>query len=68
MENNKTFYLKADDNKIINEKSIKWVIKMSDCLEVCTKSTGCGIKNGDTHRICKLNNPDSFNKLNKHFE
>lgn len=46
---------------------------MSDCLEVCTKSTGCSringdIINGDTHRICKVNNQDSYNKLNKYFE
>jgi hypothetical protein len=41
---------------------------MSDCLEVCTKSTGCGEKYGDTHKICKVNNLDSYNKLNKHFE
>jgi hypothetical protein len=41
---------------------------MSDCLEVCIKSTGCNVKNGDTHKICKINNPDSYNKLNKHFE
>lgn len=68
MENNKTFYIKTDDNKIINEKCIRWVKKMSSCLEVCTKSTGCSIKNGDTHRICELYNPDSYNKLNKYFE
>ena len=41
---------------------------MSDCLEVCSKSTGCNINNGGTHKICKLNNLDSYNKLNKHFE
>ena len=36
--------------------------KMSDCLEVCTKSTGCIItENGGTHKICN-------NKLNKNFE
>jgi hypothetical protein len=63
----KTSYIKADDNKILNEKCIKWVKKMSDCLEVCTKSTGCTL-NQDTHKICKLNNLDSYNKLNKHFE
>jgi len=67
MENNKTSYLKADDNKIINEKHIRWVKKISDCLEVCTKSIGCDI-NGGTHKICKLNNIDSYNKLNTHFE
>ena len=67
MENN-TLYLKTDDNRIVNERSIKWVKKMSDCLEICIKSTGCNINNGDTHKICKLNNLDSYNKLNKHFE
>jgi hypothetical protein len=68
MKNNHTFYLKTDENKIINENCIRWVKKMSDCLEVCTKSIGCNIYNGGTHRICKINNPESYNKLNKHFE
>ena len=67
MENNQT-YIKTDDNKIINEKYIRWVQKISECLEVCTKSTGCDTKSGGTHKICKLNNLDSYNKLNKHFK
>jgi hypothetical protein len=60
-------YIKTDNNKIINEKCIKWVKKMSDCLEVCIKSNGCNIDNGGTHKICLVNNPESYNKLNKHF-
>ena len=70
MENNMTShsYLKTDDNGIINEKHIRWVKKMNDCLEICTKSIGCSVKQGDTHKICKLNNGASYNKLNKHFE
>lgn len=69
MEDNKTSYLKTDDNKIVNEKNIRWVKKMSECLEVCTKSIGChGNDYGDTHKICKLNNLYSYNELNKHFE
>jgi len=67
MENNQTIYLKTDNNKIINEKCITWVRKMNDCLEVCVKSNGCNDTEG-THKICKLNSPDSYNKLNKHFE
>ena len=67
MENNQT-YIKTDDNKIINEKCIKWVQKMGECLDVCTKSSGCYLKSGDTHKICKLNNLDIYNKLNNHFE
>jgi len=66
---NKISYIKTDNNKIINEKCIKWVKKMDDCLAVCTKSTGCNIDNGDgTHKICKIYNLDSYNKLNKYFE
>jgi hypothetical protein len=41
---------------------------MSECLEVCTKSTGCSIQNGITHKICKLNNSDTYAYLNKFFE
>ncbi len=68
MENSKTVYFKTDDNRIINENSVRWVKKMSDCLEVCIKVSGCNLDNGDTHKICKVNNPDSYNKLNEHFE
>lgn len=63
---NKTIYIKTDDNKVINEKYITWVKKMGDCLEVCTKSDGCVLKR-DTHSICKLYSLEGFNKLNKHF-
>jgi hypothetical protein len=69
MENSKTIYFKTDENIIINENCIRWVKKLSDCLEVCIKVSGCDLKeNVDTHKICRLNNPDSYNKLNKHFE
>ena len=69
MQNN-TIYLKTDDNKIINERQIRWVKKMGDCLEVCTRSVGCSPDTyaGNTHKICKLNSPYSYNKLIHHFE
>ena len=67
MEN--TVYFKTDENRIINETCIRWVKKMGDCLEVCIKISGCDSqKTGDTHKICKLNSPDSYNRLNQHFE
>lgn len=66
MEPNQT-YIKTDDNRLINEKCIIWVQKMSNCLYVCTKTTGCSVKHKDMHKICKLNNLDSYNKLNTHF-
>jgi hypothetical protein len=59
-------YIKTDENIIINEKAIRWVRKMEDCLYVCTKQTGCTFM--DTIKICKVNNIDSYNKLNKHFD
>lgn len=64
----KTLYIKTDDNKIINVKCIRWAQKMNDCLEVCIKTAGCSVENKDTHKICKLNNLDSYNKLNKYFQ
>ena len=68
MENNKTVYFKTDDNRIINENCIRWVHKMNDCLEVCILISGCNPKDKTTtHKICELNNHDSYNKLNKHF-
>ena len=63
----KTMYIKTDDNKVINKKYIRWVKKMGDCMEVCTKSNGCVLKT-NTHTICKLYNLDSYNKLNQQFE
>lgn len=68
MENNQPLYIKTDDNTIINENCIRWVKKINNCLEICTKSTGCNVQNKDTHQICKLYNLDGYNKLNKHFE
>ena len=67
MENNQVSYIKTDNNKIINEKYIVWIKKMSECLEVCTKSDGCQI-GINTHKICKLNNIHSYEKFNIFFE
>ena len=52
-------FIKADNNRFLNVKYIRWVQEMNDCFEVCNKSTGCAIKDG-THRVCRLNNPDSY--------
>jgi hypothetical protein len=59
-------YLKTDNETVINEKYIRWIKKMDECLEVCTKSSGC-TNILQTHRICKINNSASYNKLNKYF-
>jgi hypothetical protein len=66
MDDNKNNYIRVDDNKVINEKCIKWIQKMDECLRVCTKSDGCTMRY--THTVCKINNLDSYNKLNKYFQ
>jgi hypothetical protein len=68
MENKKQSFITTDDNKIINERYIRWVKKMNECLNICTKANGCNVSGADTHKICKLNSLDSYNKLNKYFE
>ena len=66
MDPKPTMYIKADDNTVINEKYIRWVKKMGDCLEVCTKTDGCAVKR-DTQSVCKLYSLEGYNRLNKHF-
>lgn len=58
MKTKQISYIKTDDNKLINEACIRWVKKIDECLEICTRADGC--TNINTHRLCKLNNPDSF--------
>jgi hypothetical protein len=65
---NQIVFIKADNDVVINEKCIKWVKKIEECLSVCTKSNGCTTNEyRDTHKICKLTNPNSYNKLNNLF-
>lgn len=71
MDNNNNSFIKTDDNIVINEKCIRWVTKMNECLYVCIKQSGC-IRDCndlcDKHKICKENSPNSYNKLNKYFK
>jgi hypothetical protein len=59
-------FIKVDDDKILNINCIRWVKKMDECLQICSKSNGCeGGK--DTHKVCKINNEDSYRRLNQYF-
>ena len=62
-------YLRTDDYKIINIDKITWARKINECFEICTKTTGCSLEKNfyDTHKLCKLNNINSYNKLNDLF-
>jgi len=63
----KNSYIKADNNIIINEKFIRWVKQIDECLHVCSLASGCSIRHYETHPICRINNPDSYNKLIEKF-
>lgn len=73
-KSNQSNYIKADNNKIINEAQIRWVKQMDDCLYVCTKSDGCYINyvkptRTNTLTICKLNSlKNSYTYLREKFE
>jgi len=56
-----TSYIKTDNGKFINEKTIIWAKKMGDCLKVGTLQTDSFI---NVYYICKSNNTNSYNKLN----
>jgi len=66
MDNNRPSYIKTDNNRIVNEKCIRWVQKMNECLEICTKQNGCAV-GSETHKVCKINSPETYEKINKHF-
>jgi len=63
-------YIKADDDVIINEKQIRWIKKINDCMEICSKQSGCSLNTGgrETHKVCKINNLESFLRLDKKFK
>lgn len=67
MENNTNSYIKTDNNILVNKKTIRWIKKIGDCLELCSKQSGCEMGK-DTQKICKFHTPDSYNKLNVLFE
>ena len=64
--NKKNSFLKTDEACIINEACIRWVKKMNECLYICTKANGC-FPSG-THKVCKNNSFESYEKINKYFE
>ena len=59
----KNDYLKVDNGTRINEKHIRWIKKIDDCLHICVKSDGCTI-NVNTHKACKYNSRETYDLLN----
>lgn len=62
-------FIKTDDNKIINMSYIRWIKELNECMKICSKMNGCDIVYYEnTHTVCKINSPNSYNKLKKYFE
>lgn len=59
-------YVVTDDQFALNQKHIRWIKKMEDCLSVCSKSDGCEVRMA--HKICKDKSPAAYEKLNRIFE
>ena len=55
-------YIKADKDKFINEKYIRYFQRIDDIMEVCVKFNGCtaGV---DTIRVSKVIHPESYERL-----
>jgi hypothetical protein len=61
-------FIVADDDTIISRKSIIWIKRIEECMYICTKSNGCNSSNlNDTHKVCRINNPTSYNTINNQF-
>ena len=66
-EEKKPVFIKVDNNTILNERCIRWVKKMDECLQICSKQNGCDHNGKETHTVCKINNAESYNRLNRYF-
>lgn len=56
-------YVKAD-NRLINQRSIRWVEHEKGCIFICSKKEGCQKFNG-TFEVCK--GSDDYERLLKTF-
>ena len=68
MELNTNNFIKADNNIIIHKNAIRWIKKLDECLAICTRSDGCSYKDTSSHKVCKINNQQSYFELLQYFE
>lgn len=65
---NKDTYIKTDENVVVNEKYIRWIKKVDECMEICSRFNGCSLETSKHNlRVCKLNNPDSYKRMEQLF-
>lgn len=54
-------FIKAEEDKYVNTKYIRWIQEIGECYYTCSKMNGCNIEN--THKICKSKLPKSYEKI-----
>ena len=59
-------FILCDGDKLINTIHIRWIQRMYETMEICTKHTGCTLGK-DTIKVSKLLNPQSYSRLNVMF-
>lgn len=62
----KDIFMLCDGDRLVNIKYIRWIQRLNETMEICTKSTGCSMGK-DTIKISKLLHPQSYSKLNVMF-
>jgi hypothetical protein len=62
----KNDFILCDGDRVVNTKYIRWIQRLNETMEICTKSTGCAMGK-NTIKISKLLYPQSYSKLNVMF-
>jgi hypothetical protein len=60
-------YIQTDNNVYLNTKYIRWIKKMNECVEICSRFDGC-VHGFSTHSVCKKYSSESYKKLNEMIE
>jgi hypothetical protein len=64
-------FIKTDNGTSIHEYTIRWMKRIDECLIICNKNDNCPNSNSllfkDTRTLCKINNPEGYNRLIKYF-
>lgn len=62
----KNNFILCDGDKLVNTKYIRWIHRLNETMEICSKQTGCSMGK-DTIKLSKILHPQSYSKLNVMF-
>ena len=68
---NSSQFVKINEETVINTKYIRWIKTNGKCFNICNKLDGCSpsinASKQDTHIICKTDNSEFYEQINKLF-